>query len=121
MSSKFSSPFLNKSPLAAGGYTSGADGMVTVSYNDIHQKFQDDLAKNVAKHYEVDTNPCDDPLTTSYNKDGVYKTCPKKEDGNGSNNTSDGDNSYYANKLPGGGVKLKTIEIPTIKKIGKKE
>tara|TARA_B100000768_G_scaffold181415_1_gene204313 strand:+ start:268 stop:756 length:489 start_codon:yes stop_codon:yes gene_type:complete len=94
MSSKFSSPFFKKSPLL-GAYTSGAGGMVTVSYNDIHQKFQDGIAKNVAKHYEVNTNPCDDPLTTSYNKDGVYKTCPKKEDGNGSNNTSDGDNFEF--------------------------
>jgi len=31
MSSKFSSPFLNKSPLAAGGYASGVDGMRYVS------------------------------------------------------------------------------------------
>jgi len=75
MSSKFSSPFFKKSPLY-GAYTSGAGGMVTVSYNDIHQKFQDGIAKNVAKHYGVGTNPCDDPLTTSYNKDGVYKKCP---------------------------------------------
>jgi len=75
MSSKFSSPFFKKSPLL-GAYTSGADGMVTVSYNDIHQKFQDGIAKNVAKHYELDTHPCDDPLTTSYNKNGVYKKCP---------------------------------------------
>ena len=75
MSSKFSSPFFKKSPLY-GAYTSGAGGMVTVSYNDIHQKFQDGIAKNVAKHYKISTNPCDDPLTTSYNKDGVYKKCP---------------------------------------------
>ena len=31
MSSKFSSPFLKKSPLAAGGYASGVDGMRYVS------------------------------------------------------------------------------------------
>ena len=91
MSSKFSSPFLKKSPLL-GAYTSGADGMVTVSYNDIHQKFQEDLAKNVAKHYKIGTNPCDDPLTTSYNKDGVYKKCPKKNDSvvNNSSGSSSG-------------------------------
>ena len=59
MSSKFSSPFLKKSPLL-GAYTSGADGMVTVSYNDIHQKFQDDLAENVARAYTKEKSPCDD-------------------------------------------------------------
>ena len=61
-SSKFSSPFLNKSPLY-GAYYSGADGMVTVSYDDVHQKFQDGLSQNVAKaramHDKKSVNNCE--------------------------------------------------------------
>ncbi len=49
-SSKFSSPFFQKSPLQ-GAYSSGAGGMVTVSYDDVHQKFQEGVAANVAKSY----------------------------------------------------------------------
>ena len=59
MSSKFSSPFFKKSPLL-GAYSSGADGMVTVSYDDVHQKFQDGIANNVAKFYTKEKSPCDD-------------------------------------------------------------
>ena len=46
MSSKFSSPFFQKSPLH-GAYTSGVDGMVTVSYADIHKNFQKGISDNV--------------------------------------------------------------------------
>ena len=80
MSSKFSSPFFKKSPLL-GAYTSGADGMVTVSYNDIHQKFQDDLAKNVAKAYTPKTNSCsnlEQKLADGTIKEGAYKALSKK-------------------------------------------
>ena len=57
MSSKFSSPFLKKSPLY-GAYASGAGGMVTISYQDVHKKFQDDLAKNIKK--ATAKSPCDE-------------------------------------------------------------
>ena len=42
MSSKFSSPFFKKSPLL-GAYSSGADGMVTVSDLPHYEKLQQDL------------------------------------------------------------------------------
>tara|TARA_X000001382_G_C3102407_1_gene157159 strand:+ start:377 stop:691 length:315 start_codon:yes stop_codon:yes gene_type:complete len=42
MSSKFATPFLNKSPLE-GAYTSGADGMVYASNRRAFQKLQDDI------------------------------------------------------------------------------
>jgi hypothetical protein len=45
-SSRFSSPFFKKSPLH-GAYTSGVDGMVTVSYADIHKDFQKGVSDNV--------------------------------------------------------------------------
>ena len=76
-SSKFSSPFFQKSPLH-GAYTSGADGIVPVSYDDIHKDFQKGVADNVSKAYAKKTNPCDDPNTVQYTEDSVLKKCPKK-------------------------------------------
>ena len=76
-SSKFSSPFFQKSPLQ-GAYGAGADGMVTVSYADIHKDFQQGIANNVSKAYAKKTNPCDDPTTVQYTEDSVLKKCPKK-------------------------------------------
>ena len=76
-SSKFSSPFFQKSPLY-GAYTSAADGIVPVSYDDIHKDFQQGIANNVSKAYAKKTNPCDDPTTVQYTEDSVLKKCPKK-------------------------------------------
>jgi len=79
-SSKFSSPFFKKSPLR-GAYSSGADGMVTVSYNDVHQKFQDSIAENVAKAYAPKTNSCsnlEQKLSEGTIKEGAYKVLKAK-------------------------------------------
>ena len=53
--SKFSTPFLNKSPLE-GAYTSGAGGKVYVSNRQAFQKLQDDIvsgAKEGEKVYKL--------------------------------------------------------------------
>ena len=80
MSSKFSSPFFKKSPLL-GAYSSGADGMVTVSYDDVHQKFQDSIANNVAEAYAPKTNSCsnlEQKLADGTIKEGAYKVLSAK-------------------------------------------
>ena len=86
MSSKFSSPFFQKSPLL-GAYSSGADGMVTVSYDDVHQKFQDGIAENVAKHYAPKNTACDNlvqKLADNKISNAAYETlserCAKKDE-----------------------------------------
>jgi len=86
MSSKFSSPFFQKSPLL-GAYSSGAGGMVTVSYDDVHQKFQDGIAANVAKAYTKKEDPCSNlaqKLSANKISNAAYKTlsekCAKKND-----------------------------------------
>ena len=74
-SSKFATPFFKKSPLH-GAYSSGAGGMVPVSYADVHSKFQDDIAKNVAKTYAPKNNSCsnlDQKLADGKIKEGAYK------------------------------------------------
>ena len=79
-SSKFSSPFFQKSPLY-GAYTSGADGIVPVSYDDIHKDFQKSVADNVAKHYTPKKDSCsnlDQKLADGTLKEGAHKILSKK-------------------------------------------
>jgi hypothetical protein len=93
-SSKFSSPFFQKSPLQ-GAYSSGAGGMVTVSYDDVHQKFQDGIAANVAKAYAPKTNSCsnlEQKLSEGTIKEGAYKVL-KAKCAEQSNNNEDSDNT----------------------------
>ena len=85
-SSKFAGKFFKKTPLY-GAYSSGAGGMVTVSYDDVHQKFQDGLAANVAKAYTKKEDPCSNlvqKLSANNISNAAYKTlsekCAKKDD-----------------------------------------
>ena len=87
-SSNFSSPFFQKSPLQ-GAYGAGADGMVTVSYADIHKDFQQGIADNVAKAYAPKENACsnlDQKLSDGTLKEGAHKVlsekCAKKNNKN---------------------------------------
>jgi len=93
-SSKFAGPFFQKSPLQ-GAYSSGAGGMVTVSYDDVHQKFQDGIAANVAKAYAPKTNSCsnlEQKLSEGTIKEGAYKVL-KAKCAEQSNNDEDSDNT----------------------------
>jgi len=93
-SSKFAGPFFQKSPLQ-GAYSSGAGGMVTVSYDDVHQKFQDGIAANVAKAYAPKTNSCsnlEQKLSEGTIKEGAYKVL-KAKCAEQSNNNEDSDNT----------------------------
>ena len=79
-SSKFSSPFFKKSPLN-GAYASGADGIVPVSYDDIHKDFQQGIADNVAKAYAPKENSCsnlEQKLSEGTIKEGAYKVLKAK-------------------------------------------
>ena len=79
-SSKFSSPFFQKSPLY-GAYTSGADGIVPVSYDDIHKDFQQGIADNVSKAYAPKENACgnlEQKLAEGTIKEGAYKVLKAK-------------------------------------------
>ena len=87
-SSRFSSPFFQKSPLQ-GAYSSGADGLYPISYDDVQQKFQSDIANNVAKAYAPKENACsnlDQKLSDGTLKEGAHKVlsekCAKKNNKN---------------------------------------
>ena len=88
MASKFSSPFMAKSPLH-GAYTSGAGGMVYASNRDIFQKLQDDITSAVDKGLGGKSS-CDDPNTFSYMEGTTRKRCPEKGTTEIESNTSTG-------------------------------
>ena len=72
MSSKFSSPFFKKSPLL-GAYSSGADGMVTVSDLPHYQKLQQDLVGGTlaAVGAEAKKKKTDDQITAKIALDNM--------------------------------------------------
>tara|TARA_R110000787_G_scaffold108900_1_gene217334 strand:- start:11 stop:448 length:438 start_codon:yes stop_codon:yes gene_type:complete len=88
MSSKFATPFFQKSPLH-GAYTSGADGMVTVSDAKHFAKLQSDAAGIVEKAYAPKENSCDNldqKLANGTIRQGAYEIlsakCAKQNDEN---------------------------------------
>ena len=58
MGSKFSSPFLQKSPLH-GAYTSGADAMVTISDAPHYAKLQSDILGGTLAAMEPKVSKCE--------------------------------------------------------------
>ena len=85
MSSKFATPFFQKSPLQ-GAYTSGADAMVTTSVAPYFDKLQQDIGTAVSKSLMKPVDNCaqlDERLAT--NKIGIdaynrsKKNCAEKE------------------------------------------
>ena len=80
MSSKFATPFFQKSPLY-GAYTSGADRMVTVSDAKHFAKLQSDAAGIVEKAYAPKENPCDNldqKLANGDIRQGAYEILSAK-------------------------------------------
>ena len=86
MSSKFAIPFFQKSPLY-GAYTSGADGMVTISDAPHYAKLQEDIGNAVSKAYAPKANSCsnlEQKLADGTIKEGAYKVLSKKCSNTGS-------------------------------------
>ena len=106
-SSNFSSPFFQKSPLH-GAYTSGADGIVPVSYADIHKDFQQGIADNVSKAYTKEKSPCDDldqKLSENKITTTAYETLTKKCNKNKNQNQDLKNNvTQTLNNLPKAGT-----------------
>ena len=83
MSSPFQKSFSAKNPMSPlnGAYTEAKDGMVTVSYDDIHKDFQQGIADNVAKAYAPEENSCsnlDQKLADGKILQGAHKVLSKK-------------------------------------------
>jgi|14_taG_2_1085336.scaffolds.fasta_scaffold10306_4 hypothetical protein len=115
-SSKFSTPFFKKSPLQ-GAYSSGADSMVAVSYADVHSKFQNDIAKNVAKAYTPKDDPCsglEQKLANGKLKEGAYKVlsakCAEQNSKNKKSNKGSFKNVAGKNPFEGPNVGLSDYE-----------
>jgi len=78
MASKFSTPFMAKSPLH-GAYESGAGGKVHVSNRQAFQKLFDDASS--AGSSSVKQTACEKGAK-SFTKDGATYDCPSKESKN---------------------------------------
>ena len=104
MSSKFATPFFQKSPLY-GAYTSGADGMVTVSDAKHFAKLQSDAAGIVEKAYASKETPCDNlvqKLSENKISNAAYKTLSAKcaEQNNKNEDSNTGSFENVAGKKP---------------------
>ena len=77
MSSKFATPFFQKSPLY-GAYTSGADGMVTISDAPHYAKLQEDIGNAVSKAYAPKKNKCAKGAEYYFDKEGAKFPCNSK-------------------------------------------
>jgi len=78
-SSKFSSPFFQKSPLN-GAYTSGADAMVTVSDAPHYAKLQSDIGAAVSKSLTKPVDKCAQGATYWFDSSGAKFACDNKDD-----------------------------------------
>ena len=78
-SSKFATPFFQKSPLR-GAYTSGADAIVTISDAPHFAKMQSDIAETFSKASAHKKNKCAKGAEYYFDSGGAKFPCDKKED-----------------------------------------
>ena len=77
MSSPFQKQFSSKSPLH-GAYSSGADGMVTVSDAGHFAKLQNDITGATLASMNPKVSKCEQGAEYYFDKDGAKFVCPKK-------------------------------------------
>jgi len=78
MASKFSTPFMAKSPLY-GAYESGAGGKVYVSNRQAFEKLQDDIVSGTKSAIFGEKKTACEKGAKSFTKDGATYDCPSKE------------------------------------------
>jgi hypothetical protein len=81
MASKFSTPFMAKSPLY-GAYESGAGGKVYVSNRRAFEKLQDDIVSGTKSAIFGEKKTACEKGAKSFTKDGATYNCPSKESKN---------------------------------------
>ena len=78
MASKFSTPFMAKSPLY-GAYESGAGGKVYVSNRQAFEKLQDDIVSGTKSAIAGEEKTACEKGAKSFTKDGATYDCPSKK------------------------------------------
>jgi len=78
MASKFSTPFMAKSPLY-GAYESGAGAKVYVSNRRAFEKLQDDIVSGTKSAIFGEEKTACEKGAKSFTKDGATYDCPSKE------------------------------------------
>jgi len=87
MSSPFQKQFSSKSPLH-GAYSSGADGMVTVSDAGHFAKLQSDIKNATLAAMEPKVSKCEQGAEYYFDKDGAKFVCPDQKNTDNSNRES---------------------------------
>jgi len=118
MSSPFQKQFSAKTPIAApspsplnGAYTSGADGMVTVSDASHFQKLQNDIVSAVDKSVvRPKVSKCDQGAEYYFDKDGAKFMCPEQKNTDNSNRESSEGTGGFAGLIYGSAEKARDVK-----------
>ena len=94
MSSPFQKQFSSKSPLH-GAYSSGADGMVTVSDADHFAKLQSDIKGATLAAMNPKVSKCEQGAEYYFDKDGAKFVCPDQKNTNNSSEESSDENQRF--------------------------
>ena len=100
MSSPFQKQFSSKSPLH-GAYSSGADGMVTVSDADHFAKLQSDIKGATLAAMEPKVSKCEQGAEYYFDKDGAKFVCPDQKNTNNSSEESSDENQRFDSNSTG--------------------
>jgi len=94
MSSPFQKQFSSKSPLH-GAYSSGADGMVTVSDAGHFAKLQSDIKDATLTAMNPKVSKCKQGAEYYFDKDGAKFVCPDQKNTNNSSEESSDENQRF--------------------------
>ena len=100
MSSPFQKQFSSKSPLH-GAYSSGADGMVTVSDAGHFAKLQNDITGATLASMNPKVSKCEQGAEYYFDKDGAKFVCPDQKNTNNSSEKSSDENQRFDSDLTG--------------------
>ena len=128
MASKFSTPFMAKSPLY-GAYESGAGGKVYVSNRQAFEKLQDDIVSGTKSAIFGEEKTACEKGAKSFTIDGATYDCPSKKTSNVNESTKKTSEENYGmsngpamlGKCPKGKVRSKVNKKCVSKKGAGKE
>ena len=128
MASKFSTPFMAKSPLY-GAYESGVGGEVYVSNRQAFEKLQNDIVSGAKSDIYGEEKTACEKGAKSFTKDGATYDCPSKKTSNVNESTKKTSEENYGmsngpamlGKCPKGKVRSKVNKKCVSKKGAGKE
>ena len=108
-SSKFSSPFFQKSPLH-GAYASGADGMVAQSDRAAFDKLTNDITSTTLTAMKPNISKCKQGAEYYFDKDGAKFMCPEQKNTDNSNRESSEGTGGFARLIYGSAEEARDVK-----------